>query len=87
MYFHKDKYPLQNEHWKCVLLTKEKRIGFKKRTASWFRFGLWVGSSMGARAITFLVVSEPRFRWFYKIVLKFFVNDFEIVYDMHCIFL
>ena len=25
-----------------------------------------------------LVVSEPRFRRFYKMILKFFVNDFEI---------
>ena len=32
-----------------------------------------------------LLVSEPRFRWFYKVILKLFVNDFEIVYDMHCI--
>ena len=40
IYFHKDKYPLQNEHWKCVLLTKEKGIGFEKRIASRIRFGL-----------------------------------------------
>ena len=26
-----------------------------------------------------LVVSEPRFRRFYKMILKLFVNDFEIV--------
>ena len=32
-----------------------------------------------------LLVSEPRFRRFYKVILKLFVNDFEIVYDMHCI--
>ena len=43
-----------------------------------FRFGLWVGSGTEARVVTFLVVSEPRFRRFYKMI-------FEIVYDMHCI--
>ena len=32
-----------------------------------------------------LVVSEPRFRRFYKLILKLFVNDFENFYDMHCI--
>ena len=32
-----------------------------------------------------ILVSEPKFRRFYKIILNFFVNDFEIVYDMHCI--
>ena len=32
-----------------------------------------------------LVVSEFRFRRFYKMILKIFVNDFEIVYNMHCI--
>ena len=42
------------------------------------RFGLRVGSSTVAQAVTFLVVSEPRFRRFYKMI-------FEIVYDMHCI--
>ena len=26
-----------------------------------------------------------RFRRFYKVTLKLFVNDFEIVYDMDCI--
>ena len=30
MYFHKDKYHLQNEHWKCVLLTKRKRNCIQK---------------------------------------------------------
>ena len=74
IYFHKDKYPLQNEHLKCVVLTKEKGIGFEMRTV----FGLLVGLGTGARVVTFLVVSEPRFRRFYKMI-------FEIVYDMHCI--
>ena len=32
-----------------------------------------------------LMVSEPRFRRFYKMILKLFVNDFEIVYNMHSI--
>ena len=41
-------------------------------------FGLWVGSGTAAWAVTFLVVSEPRFRRFYKMI-------FETVYDMHCI--
>ena len=27
-----------------------------------------------------LVVSEPRFRRFYKMILKLFVNDFEIFF-------
>ena len=35
-----------------------------------------VGLGMTGRAVTFLVVSEPRFRRFYKI-------NFEIFYDMH----
>ena len=34
---------------------------------------------------TSLLVSEPRFRRFYKMILKLFVNDFEIVYNMHFI--
>ena len=34
---------------------------------------------------TSLVVSEPRFRRFYKMIFKFFVNDFEISYNMHFI--
>ena len=33
----------------------------------------------------FILVSEPRFRLFYKMILNFFVNNFEIVYDMRCI--
>ena len=41
-------------------------------------FDLLVGSSTAMRAVTFLVVSEPRFRRFYKM-------NFEIVYDMYCI--
>ena len=32
-----------------------------------------------------LVVSEPRFRRFYKLILKLFVNDFEIFFFMTCI--
>ena len=34
---------------------------------------------------TSLVVSEPRFRRFYKMIFKLFVNDFEIAYNMHFI--
>ena len=37
------------------------------------------------RGATFYLVSELRFRRFYKMILKFFVNDFDIVYNMHCI--
>ena len=37
------------------------------------------------RGPTSLVVSEPRFRRFYKMILKLFVNDFEIVYNRHFI--
>ena len=42
------------------------------------RFGLRVGTGLEVQAVTFLVISEPRFRRFYKMI-------FEIVYDMHCI--
>ena len=42
-----------------------------------------VGSVSGVA--TSLVVSEPRFRRFYKMILKLFVKDFEIVYNMHFI--
>ena len=37
------------------------------------------------RGATLKVVLEPRFRRFYKMILKIFVNDFEIIYNMHCI--
>ena len=43
------------------------------------------GSGRASGVATALLVSEPRFRRFYKVILKLFVNDFEIVYDMHCI--
>ena len=43
-----------------------------------FEFDLWVRSGTTAQAATFLVVSESRFWWFYKMI-------FEIVCDMHCI--
>ena len=43
----------------------------------------WVGPGSGVT--TTLLVLEPRFRRFYKVILKMFVNDFKIVYDMHCI--
>ena len=42
----------------------------------------WVGLGKGSHS---LVVLEPRFRRFYKMILKLFVNDFEIVYNMHFI--
>ena len=40
-----------------------------------------VGPGKGSHG---LVVSKPRFRRFYKMILNLFVNDFEIFYDMHC---
>ena len=43
------------------------------------------GSGRARGSLQLLLVSEPRFRRFYKVILKLFVNDFEIVYDMHCI--
>ena len=43
----------------------------------------WVGSGSGVATV--LLVSEPRFRRFYKMILKLFVNDFEIAYNMHFI--
>ena len=42
------------------------------------------GSGRARGVATALLVSEPRFRRFYKVILKFFVNDFESVFDMHC---
>ena len=39
----------------------------------------------GSGVATTLLVSKPRFRWFYKVIFKLFVNDFAIVYDIHCI--
>ena len=45
----------------------------------------WVGPVSGVA--TSLLVSEPRFRRFYKMILKLFVNDFEIVYNMHFIYI
>ena len=55
IYFYKNKYPLKNAHWKCVLLTKEKGIGFEKRTVSQIQFGLRVVSGTGAQDITSFV--------------------------------
>ena len=39
----------------------------------------------GSGVATSLVVSEPRFRRFYKPIFKLFVNDFEMLYNMHFI--
>ena len=41
------------------------------------------GSGRGLGVATALLVSEPMFRRFYKVILKFFVNDFESVFDKH----
>ena len=60
--------------------------------ASRTRFGSAQAGRVGKGAPQHLLVSEPRFRRFYKMILKFFandfeifVNDFEIVYNMHFI--
>ena len=42
----------------------------------------WIMPGNGSHS---LVVLEPKFRRFYKMILKLFVNDFEIVYNMHFI--
>ena len=42
-----------------------------------------VGPSSGVATV--LLVSESRFRRFYKMILKLFVNDFEIGYNMNFI--
>ena len=44
-----------------------------------------IGSVRGLGVPITLLVSEPRFRRLYQVILKLFENDFEIVYDMHCI--
>ena len=62
--------------------TLTKRI---KRASPGFRFGPANRVGSGSGVATLLLVSEPRFRRFYKVILKLFINDFEIVYDMHCI--
>ena len=41
-----------------------------------------IGSGKGSHS---LVVLEPRYKRFYKMIWKLFVNDFEIVYNMHFI--
>ena len=43
-------------------------------------FGLWVESGMGARAVTYLLVSEPTFRLFYKMILKLFMTCIAFAY-------
>ena len=52
--------------------------------ASRTRFGSAQKGSGWVRGSTTLLVSEPRFRRFYKMILKLFVNDFEIFF-MTCI--
>ena len=48
----------------------------------WFGPTNQVGPKKGCYT---LEVSEPRFRQFYKMILKLSVNDFENFYDIHCI--
>ena len=55
------------------------------RASPRFRFGFANRVRPGSEVATALLVSETRFRRFYKVILKLFENDFEIVYDMHCI--
>ena len=53
--------------------------------SSGFSLDLRTGSDRARGSPHFKVVLEPRFKRFYKVILKLFVNYFEIVYDMHCI--
>ena len=55
------------------------------RASPGFQFGSVNRVGQGSGVATTLLVSEPRFRRFYKTILKLFVNDFEIVYNMHFI--
>ena len=68
--------------WKsnCIWIIQNdsKKKKKSKDRVSGSGFSLRVGFGTATRAVTFLVVSEPRFRRFYKMI-------FEIVYDMHCI--
>ena len=48
--------------------------------ASRTRFGSAQGGRAGKGAPQHLLVSEPRFRRFYKMISKLFVNDFNFFY-------
>ena len=64
------KYPIENKYKKCVLQI-DRFSGLRPGVRSSLR-----GRVRGG--VTFSLVSEPRFRRFYKLI-------FEIVCDMHCI--
>ena len=49
-----------------------------------FAYLKWFELNMFENGCNILLVLEPRFRRFYKMILKFFVNDFEIFF-MTCI--
>ena len=53
--------------------------------ASRTRFGSAQTGRAGKGVPQHLLVSEPRFRRFYNMILKFFVNDFEFFFNMHFI--
>ena len=56
--------------------------------ASRTRFGSAQAGPVGKGALQHLLVSEPRFRRFYKMISKLFVNDFKfflLFYNMHFI--
>ena len=53
--------------------------------ASWTRFGSAQAGRAGKGAPQHLLVSEPRFRRFYKMISKLFVNDFNFFYFITCI--
>ena len=56
--------------------------------ASRTRFGSTQAGRAGKGAPQHLLVSEPRFRRFYKMISKLFVNDFKVFflfYNMHFI--
>ena len=54
--------------------------GFGRVTPG-FRSGSANRVGLGSGVATLKVVSEPRFRGFYKMIMK---NDFENFYDIHC---
>ena len=72
-YFQVLKFHVLHLNYENFKLYLQNTLNMLKTTRVYF--GVLQG--MAARATTFLVVSEPRFRQFYKMI-------FEIVYDMHC---
>ena len=66
-----------SELFKCLWAYCSERKCFRIFEMVWMKCVL--------NKVLHLVVSEPRFRRFYKMILKLFVNDFEIFFNMHCI--